>query len=424
MSELINTKEKKIKSLLAFSMGMISGEDGKILMEKHRQAIENITPYDMIALEDKQMEMGITTHEIKKTIGKVLNVFGKYLQQYKWDKPKQGSFLYYLMQENRALENHLNQTTNFIKKINSINPDTPEYIEALNNLKSNIVNLKEFNTHYIKKENILFPYLEKIWKDYKPLMVMWSLHDDIRKKIKFIEKLLNYENSNLKEINRALGELFFLLHGMIFKEEVVVFPIASETIKKEDWAEMHKQSFEIGFPFIDAPTKVEEEKRTKKIKTPAMKNDDEKNILNQILSSEFLENSVIDLGTGKLNIEQIILLLNTLPVDITLIDENDNVRFFSKPKDRFFPRSVAIIGRKVQNCHPPESVHIVEGIIKSFKSGEKKFEHFWIQMKGKFIFIQYYALINEDGVYKGVLEVSQDITDIKNLSGEKRLVNL
>ncbi|MBE9468702.1 MAG: DUF438 domain-containing protein [Bacteroidetes bacterium] len=407
MDESINTKEKRIKSLLAFSMGMISGEDGKTLMEKHKQAIENITPFDMLALEDKQLEMGITTHEIKRTIGKVLNIFGKYLQQYKWDKPKQGSFLYYLMQENRALENHLRQTTNFIKKINSINPETPEYIEALNNLKSNIVKLKEFNTHYIKKENILFPYLEKLWKDYKPLMVMWSLHNDIRKKIKFIEKLLNYENSNLKEINRALGELFFLLHGMIFKEEVIAFPIASETIKEEDWEEMHKQSFEIGFPFIDAPTKVKKE-----------------NILNHLLSSKFLENSVIDLGTGKLNIEQIILLLNTLPVDITLIDENDNVKFFSKPKDEIFARTVAIIGRKVQNCHTPESVHIVEGIIKSFKSGEKKFEHFWIQMKGKFICIQYYALINENGVYKGVLEVSQDITDIKNLSGEKRLVNL
>ena len=424
MSEFINSSEEKIKSLLAFSMGMIKGEDGKTLMDKHKKAIESITPYDMIAMEDKQMEMGVTTHEIKKNIGKVLNVFGQYLQQYKWEKPKEGTFLYYLMQENRALENHLSTTTTLIKKINTVNPNSPEYIAAFNNLKSNILKLKEFNIHYIKKENILFPYLEKSWESYKPLMVMWSLHDDIRKKLKLLDKLFNYENSNLKEINSELGDLFFLMRGMIFKEDNIVFPIATETTKEEEWAEMHKQSFETGFAFIDAPTKTEEKKKEFSHEKKSMKNTNEENILNDILSSEFLKNSAIDLDTGKLTIEQIKLLLNTLPVDITLVDENDTVRFFSKPKDRFFPRSVAIIGRKVQNCHPPESVHIVNGIIESFKAGEKDFEHFWIQMKGKFIFIQYYALHNENGEYKGVIEVSQDITDIRKLSGEKRLVNL
>ena len=424
MSEFINNSTNKIKSLLEFSMGIIKGEDGKILMERHKEAIESITPHDMIAMEDKQMEMGITTPEIKKNIGKVLNVFGKYLQQYKWDKPEKGTFLYYLMQENRALENYLSTTTQLIKKINKEKPNTPEYIEAYNKLKSNILKLNEFNIHYIKKENILFPYLEKSWKDYKPLMVMWSLHDDIRKKLKIIEKLFNYENSNLKKINSELGDLFFLMRGMIFKEDNIIFPIATDTTKAEEWEEMHKQSFEVGFAFIEAPIKSEEKKKEISHNKKSMKNTNEENILNQILNSEFLKNSVIDLDTGKLTIEQVKLLLNTLPVDITLVDENDKVRFFSKPKDRFFPRSIAIIGRTVQNCHPPESVHIVEGIIKSFKSGEKDFEHFWIQMKGKFIFIQYYALRNENGEYKGVLEVSQDITDIKKLSGEKRLVNL
>ncbi len=428
MSEFINNSEEKIKSLLAFSMGIINGEDGKTLMERHKQAIENITPFDMIAMEDKQIEMGVTTPEIKKNIGKVLNVFGKYLQQYKWEKPEKGTFLYYLMQENRALENYLHQTTAFIKKLNTEKPNTPEYIEPYNNLKSNILKLKEFNIHYIKKENILFPYLEKSWEDYKPLMVMWSLHDDIRKKLKLLDKLFNYKNSTLKEINSELGDLFFLMRGMIFKEDNIIFSIATETTKTEEWEEMHKQSFEVGFAFIEEPIKTEKKTEEISIDKKSMKNTNnitnEENILNQILSSDFLKNSVIDLDTGKLTIEQIKLLLNTLPVDITLVDENDTVRFFSKPKDRFFPRSIAIIGRKVQNCHPPESVHIVNDIIKSFKSGKKDFEHFWIQMKGKFIFIQYYALRNENGEYKGVLEVSQDITGIRELSDEKRLINL
>jgi len=116
------------------------------------------------------------------------------------------------------------------------------------------------------------------------------------------------------------------------------------------------------------------------------------------------------------------MLLNHLPVDITMIDENDRVRFFSNPKDRFFIRSKAIIGRTVQNCHPPESVNVVEELLKAFKSGEKDSEPFWIQMKGRFILIQYFALRDEDGVYKGCIEVSQDLTDIKTLEGEKRLM--
>jgi len=112
-----------------------------------------------------------------------------------------------------------------------------------------------------------------------------------------------------------------------------------------------------------------------------------------------------------------------LPVDITMIDENDRVCFFSNPKERFFPRSKAIIGRTVQNCHPPESVHVVDDLVKAFKSGEKDSESFWIQMKGRFVLIQYFALRDEDNAYKGCIEVSQDVTDIRKLNGEKRLMD-
>jgi PAS domain S-box-containing protein len=119
--------------------------------------------------------------------------------------------------------------------------------------------------------------------------------------------------------------------------------------------------------------------------------------------------------------EQALFIFNTLPVDITFVDENDKVRFFNRAKERLFPRSPAIVGRAVQNCHPPESVHLVEKIIESFRLGKKDRADFWIQMKGMFILIQYYAIRNEEGEYKGVLEVSQDVTDIRRLEGQKRL---
>ena len=132
---------------------------------------------------------------------------------------------------------------------------------------------------------------------------------------------------------------------------------------------------------------------------------------------------MLGLGTGHLSLEEIKTMINTLPLDITYVDENDRVRFFSNPEDRFFPRSKAIIGRTVQNCHPPESVDTVEKILESFKSGEKDKARFWIQMKGKFVLIEYYALRDQAGNYKGTLEVSQDITELRELEGEQRLLD-
>lgn len=126
--------------------------------------------------------------------------------------------------------------------------------------------------------------------------------------------------------------------------------------------------------------------------------------------------------TGELTFEQVLLVFNALPVDLSFVDENDKLRYFTRPKDRIFPRSPAAIGRDVRNCHPAESVHVVEEIIEEFRSGRKDKATFWINLKGRLILIQYFALRDSSGEYKGVLEVSQDITDIKVLEGERRLL--
>ena len=166
---------------------------------------------------------------------------------------------------------------------------------------------------------------------------------------------------------------------------------------------MLEQSREIGFAFVPGPEAFDKDIKKAEIK-------------------ETVSDSLIDLDTGQLNIEQIINLFNHLPVDITYVDENDEVRYFSNPKNRHFTRSKAIIGRKVQNCHPHESIDVVNKIVESFRSGEKDSESFWIQIKGRLILIQYFAVRDENGNYKGVAEVSQDVTDIRALEGHKRLL--
>jgi len=414
MSEFINNREKRIEALLSFSMGMMEGKDGKTLIDKYSEAIENITPHDVIEMEDRQVKKGVEVSKIKKHIEKIMNVFNPYLEKYEWDKPEKGHPLYYMMEENKKLKIILNETKEVIKKIefdSEINKD-----EELNNLKEHLRKLQKFEKHYVRKENILFPYLEKKWNNYSPLQVMWSLHDDIRKGLKELLELLEKENKLNNEIRKKFGQLFLTMYRMVFKEEKIIFPIAVETLTENEWKEIQKQSLEEGYIFIDTPSKED-----MIIKNRAEK---EKGIESISISNDFsLEGVFLGLGTGNLSLEQIKMMINNLPVDITYVDENDKVRFFSNPEERFFPRSKAIIGRDVQNCHPPESVHIVENILDSFKSGDKDKARFWIQMKGKFVLIEYFALRDNSGNYRGTIEVSQDITELRELEGEKRLLD-
>lgn len=197
---------------------------------------------------------------------------------------------------------------------------------------------------------------------------------------------------------------------MFYKESKILFPDSVERLNDADWVSIQSQEEEIGYYFIKpkmdwAPTTSQE--------PPSQQP------LNAVGNNG--KNTLISLITGALSGTQLNLMLQNLPIDITFVDENDRVRFFSETKDRVFPRSPAIIGRKVQNCHPPQSLDRVQQIIDDFRSGKSDESEFWIQMQGKFVHIQYFAMRDEDGAYRGTLEVTQDITHIRTLEGEKRL---
>mgnify|MGYP006292699127 FL=1 len=419
MSEFINNSEERVQQQLEFSMGMMKGKNGKELIDKYQEAIENVTPHDMIAMEDLQIKKGIKASEIKEDIEKIMNVLNPQLEKYEWDKPEEGHPLYYLMQENRELEKLLQKFKDNIKKIEFDSETVKE--EEIQKLRSLTVQLQEFDKHFVRKENILFPYLEKKWENYRPLKVMWSLHDDIRKNLKKLLNLLSDRDNFDMEIRQLLGEILMLMYRMIFKEENVVFPVAMETLTLKEWKQIQQQSMQMGYVYIDPPqknilSKKAESNYTHPGSLPEMED--------ETVTGELpLEGVMLGLGTGNLSLEELKMMINNLPLDITYVDQNDRVKFFSNPKDRFFPRSKAIIGRTVQNCHPPESVHIVEKILTAFKEGEKDKARFWIQMKGKFILIEYYALRDDNGNYRGTIEVSQDLTELRKLEGEQRLLD-
>jgi DUF438 domain-containing protein len=135
------------------------------------------------------------------------------------------------------------------------------------------------------------------------------------------------------------------------------------------------------------------------------------------------ESGSIQLPSGSFNAREIMAILNKVPVDMTFVDKDDKVKYFTQGSERIFARSRSIINRDVRLCHPPGSVHIIEKILDDFKSGRASHAPFWIQMQGKFIHIQYFALRDENGEYLGTLEVSQDLSDLRKLEGEKRILS-
>lgn len=402
MSEFINNIAERRKELTAFSIGIINGGKRKDYVKRYQKAIDSLSPEDVIFVVNNLLTDKYKVDVVKEHIGKILNIFYEVLKDYEITKPNEGSFLYYLEQENKKANEILQEIKQSLKKINK-----NENIEAEKlKMQTLFESFKEFEKHYSKKENILFPYIEKNYEQSACLKIMWAFHDDIRESTKKIIELLKSKEFDLKEFNKEIGTFFFAVLPIIFREEYILHPFAIELLNEQEFYEMLTDSFEIGFAYIKTP------KEPKPIISKKDTNDYSK-----------LGNLFADLGTGILSHEQIQLLINHLPIDITYVDEDDTVRFFSNPKHRFFTRSKSIIGRTVQNCHPHESVHIVDEILNSFKAGKKEKASFWIQMKGRFILIEYYAIRSNTNEYKGTIEVSQDVTEIRKLKGEQRLLD-
>lgn len=266
--------------------------------------------------------------------------------------------------------------------------------------------IAQVDTRYTRKENQLFPYLEKYgWNG--PSQGMWSFHDSNRNIIRTIRKFI--EENNIIPIKNLIPKLIGELQHMMLVEEQHLLPYSFQLLKEEDWKKMHEGEDEIGYAFGVSP-----------------------NINNQI-SSTTISSSPSDRQTstfhglkmdeGLMNLEQINLMLRFLPVDLTYVDENDRVIFYNRGEERVFPRSPAVIGREVRFCHPPKSVDTVLQILSEFKQGTKNEAEFWIDYRNKKIHIRYFAIRDSQNNYKGVIEVSQDITNIQLLTGEQRLLS-
>lgn len=398
MSEFTTHQTQKLVDLTELFEAIVYKRNAAETIHKFQPStIANITPDDVVVFVHRLVESGYPMEEIKSGINKLLNVLRKPLDDFPYEKPKSDSFFGVCIQNNEEVIHCLNKIRPFILEINKK--------EFTGEIKIQLISLwldvQKFTNYYLIKENIIFPLAEKHLSNYRCMNVMWSIHDDIRKNINDLIDSLKHEKTNLKYLNRLTGEIFYNIYSIIFREERLLYPYIQKFIPANEIEALWNESVELGFPY----------------KNP-QKKDESENLRNEMYTD------LIDLKSGQLTIEQIILVFSHLPVDITFVDENNKVRFFSTPKERIFHRTNAIIDRKVQNCHPKESVHVVEKIVNAFRNGTKDRADFWISMRdGKRILIQYFAVRNEKNEYKGVIEVTQEISEIQKLEGDRRILD-
>ncbi|QQS51258.1 MAG: DUF438 domain-containing protein [Bacteroidota bacterium] len=395
MSEFTNTKEKRLSKLIEVSELILKTGNASSFIKENKDFIPTVIPTDFITLFDEIIKQGYKMDDIKVLSNKVLNIFYIPIRDFVIVEPIPDSFLGVLQQNNLEMELLLKKIRPvfkaFVKDIH--NHDLQKQLNVL------FCELEVFSKHYTIKENVLFPVIEETWPDYRCIQIMWSFHDDIRRNIKNVLAQLQIEEIDLKTFNKCVGDIFFNMLAIKFREERILFPYILSSVSEKQLERMNRESFELGFPYIQ----------------PRLNSSKNETVV--------FDGNEVNLGTGKVSIEQIKLIFNHLPVDITFVDENNKVCYFSNPPKRIFPRTTSIIGREVSNCHPPESVHVVQQIVDSFRRGEKDQADFWIQMRGEFILIQYFAVRDENRNYKGVMEVSQEISGIKALAGEKRLLD-
>jgi DUF438 domain-containing protein len=337
-----------------------------------------------------------------------VEIFKEALEEQDRPDPPLGHPIHTYMKENRASEKIMSDTSILMGLLGQ--PPAPAAFEEHRQaLGERIEQLSEINTHYTRKENQLFPMLEAHHFS-GPSQVMWSIHDDIRAHMKQAREA--FAASDPAQTVASLKEAIQAIRDMIYKEEHILFPTSLDMLTDSEWVKVKEGEADIGFAWV-VPDKGWPDEILKETATPAPEPEP---VLQDVAGA-------LGLDTGHLTLEQINLLLTHLPVDLTFVDENDRVAYYSEGPERIFPRSPAIIGREVRNCHPPKSVHVVNKILDAFKSGSKDKADFWIELGGKFIYIRYFPVRDANGHYRGCLEVSQDLTAIRKLEGQNRLLD-
>jgi len=385
-----------------------AGGDMAVLKQRFKDLIQGVAAPEIAKIEQELMNEGLPAEEIKRLCDVHVEIFKEALEEQDRPDPPLGHPVHTYMKENRASEKIMSDTSMLMGLLGQ--PPTVEaFAEHRQALGELIDRLSEINIHYTRKENQLFPMLEA-HHFTGPSQVMWSIHDDIRAHLKQAREA--FSGNDPAQTVKVLQAAIQAMRDMIYKEEHILFPTSLDMLSDGEWIKVKQGEADIGFAWVE-PDEGWPDEILKDTGIPAP---EPEAVLQDVAGA-------LGLDTGRLSLEQINLMLTHLPVDLTFVDENDRVAYYSEGPQRIFPRSPAIIGREVRNCHPPKSVHVVNKILDAFKSGSRDSAAFWIELGGKFIYIRYFPVRDAGGNYRGCLEVSQDLTEIRQLEGQNRLLD-
>jgi PAS domain S-box-containing protein len=408
LSEYINNREYRQKVLKELITELHNGKSVEEVKPRFEKLIEGISPTEISEMEQALIMEGMPVEEIQRLCDVHAAVFKGSIAEIhgpQKDEDVPGHPVHTFKLENKAIEefiendlkNHLN---NFLSN---------DSRENLNLLSKDLEQLMEIEKHYGRKENLLFPYLEK-YGITAPPKVMWGVDDEIRAELKEAINLLGECKGNKEEVGEKVNNVINRITEMIYKEEKILLPMALEHLTEDEWLSIEEASSEYGYCFIDPVKKW----KPKRVNVEARI---------QAEGEKPVKDGYIKFETGLLLPEEIEAIFNTLPIDITFVDKDGIVKYFSQAKERIFPRPKTVIGRTVENCHPPASVHIVQQIVEDLQSGKKDHEDFWIKMKDMYAYIRYFAVRNSQGEFLGIVEVTQNIKPIQEITGEKRLLS-
>lgn len=391
----------KTKELGKIIKRLHEGEDPEKVKEAFTEQFESVTSAEIIEMEQELVDGGMAISEIQKLCDIHADVFNMSIEEIHQQLPefdREGHPVKVLKDENRALEKHLEAMFTSVSNYEEDQSENNKF-----DLMQRINELFDIDKHYSRKEKSIFPLMEKYGFDAPP-QVMWGVDDEIRDDLKNFQN--DVKDDNHVNITETFNALRKRIEDMILKEEKIMLPMITELITEEEWVEVAHDSEEIGYCLI-YPEKQWIPKTT--------------SFYDQVKQDLALKDQTIHFKTGVLKINELMGILDALPLDITFIDKDDKFRYFNQAKGRVFVRSKAALGRIVQHCHPPRSVDMVEAILEDLKSGKKDEESFWIEMKGMLVHISYHAIRDEFGQYLGTLEVSHDVKPYQELEGEKRL---
>ncbi len=407
MSKNIDNSQFRKAKLKELILKLHAGESPDSVQQQLIETLGSIPYGEVVEVEQELLDEGLPQEEVLKLCDVHSAVLEGNVDLSASRAVPEGHPIHVLLQENKALAAVIDRAKAALEDLNRCDDDSLQ--AAILDLTSLFNQLIDVDKHYLRKEYLLFPYLEQSGVTGPP-KVMWGKHDEIRELLKGSLEVLKTPGITKEELIAAaeivLQPALKGVADMIVKEDEILFPMLTDVLSDAEWYEIQKQSLEFGYCLYDPPTDWA---------PPGMR----------AASSEAIQwqEGRIQLPTGGFSVQDLLAILNTMPVDITFVGSDDKVKYFSQSSERIFQRNRAILNRDVRHCHPPASAHIVDKILNDFKSGRQNRAPFWINVQGRMIHIEYFALRDEEGEYLGTLEVSQDLTGYRALEGEQRILS-